>query len=61
MIFGNFMVKLYFMDSKNGIFLLVIIKFGIMEFFCYNGGICLGKFGGFDIVFDLYINFKYIY
>lgn len=55
------MVKLYFMDSKNGIFLLVIIKFGIMEFFCYNGGICLGKFGGFDIVFDLYINIKYIY
>lgn len=60
-IFGNLTAKLYFMDSKNGTSLPVTIKFGIMESPCHNGGTCSGKSGGFDIVFDLYINLKYIY
>lgn len=39
-VFGNFSINLYFEDNVNGILFFLIVKFVVMEFFCYNGGMC---------------------
>lgn len=39
-VFGNFSINLYFEDNVNGISFFLIVKFVVMDFFCYNGGVC---------------------